>query len=55
MFGREPWLPIDLGKEEDSPPKFNHKEYLESWKKEMEGAFEVALTKSTGKKEKDRR
>ena len=54
MFGRKPRLPIDLILwSEDSPPRCNHKEYLESWKKEMEIAFEVALTKSTGRKEKD--
>ena len=54
MFGRKPRLPIDLIlRSEDSPPRCNHKEYLESWKKEMEVAFEVALTKSTGTKEKD--
>ena len=55
MFGRKPRLPIDLifRSEKDSPPRFNHKEYLETWKKEMEGAFELALTKSTGRKEKD--
>ena len=33
--------------------KTTHKEYLESWKDEMEDAFEVAITKSTGRKEKD--
>ena len=27
--------------------------YKEGWKKEMEGAFEAALTKSTGRKQKD--
>ena len=55
MFGRKPRLPIDLilRSEKDSPPRCNHKEYPETWKKEMEGAFEVALTKSTGRKEKD--
>ena len=55
MFGRKPRLPIDLilRSEKDSPPRCNHKEYLETWKKEMEGDFEVALTKSTGRKEKD--
>ena len=54
MFGRKPRLPIDLIlRSEDSPPRRNDKEYLESWKKEMEVAFEVALTKSTGTKEKD--
>ena len=54
MFGRKPRLPIDLIlRSEDSPPRCNHKEYLEGWKKEMEVAFEVALTKSTGTKEKD--
>ena len=55
MFGRKPRLSIDLilRSEKDSPPRYNHKEYLESWKKEMEGAFEVALTKSTGRKEKN--
>ena len=54
MFGRKPRLPIDLilRSEKDSRPRCNHKEYLETWKKEMEGAFEVALTKSTGRKEK---
>ena len=38
----------------DSPPRCNHIEYLESCKKKMEGAFEVALTKSTGKKRERR-
>ena len=54
MFGRKR-LPIDLilRSEKDFPPKCNHKEYLEAWKKETEGAFEVALTKSTGRKQKD--
>ena len=57
LFGRKPRLPTDLihPTEEDFSPWFNHKGYLESWKKEMEGAFEAALTKSTGRKEKDRR
>ena len=55
MFGRKLWLPIDLilRSEKDFPPRCNHKEYLETWKKETEGAFEVALTKSTGRKQKD--
>ena len=54
MFGKKPRRSINLIlRSEDSPPKFNHKEYLESWKKEVEVAFEVALTKSTGRKEKD--
>ena len=52
MLGRNPRLPIDLilRWEKDSTPRRNRKEYLESWKKEIEGAFEVALTKPTGKK-----
>ena len=50
MFGRIPRLPIDLILwSEDSPPRCN----LESWKKKMEVAFKVALTKSTGRKKKD--
>ena len=55
MFGRKPRLPTDLIPltQNDSPPRCNHKEYLESWKKEMESAFEVALTMFTGRKEKD--
>ena len=40
MFGRKPRLPIDLIlRSEDSPPRCNYKEYLESWEKEMEIAF----------------
>ena len=54
MFGRKPRLPIDLIlQSEDSPPRCNHKEYLEDWKWKLEVAFKVALTKSTGRKEKD--
>ena len=55
VFDRKPRLPIDLifRTEKDSPPRCNHKEYLERWKKEMEDTFEVALTKPTGRKEKD--
>ena len=55
MLGRKPRLPIDLilWTEKDSPPRCNHKEYLECWKKKMEDVFEVAFTKSTGRKEKD--
>ena len=54
LFGRKPRLPIDLIlQSEDSPPRCNHKEYLEDWKWKLEVAFKVALTKSTGRKEKD--
>ena len=54
MFGSKPRLPIDLIlRSEDSPPRCKQKEYLEAWKKEMEVAFEVAVTKSTGRKEKE--
>lgn len=41
-----------LPNEKDYQPRCNHKEYPESWKKDMEGAFEVELTKAKGRKEK---
>ena len=52
MFGRKPRIQIDLilRPEKDSPPRCQHKEYLESLKRKMDGVFEVALT---GRKEKD--
>ena len=54
MFGRKPKLPIDiLLQTEGDPPKGSHKEYLEKWKKEMGDAFEIALQKSTERKNKD--
>ena len=55
LFGRRPRLPIDLilQTRKDSPSRCNHSEYLERLKKDMEDAFEVPLTKSTGRKEKD--
>ena len=54
IFGRKLRPPIDLilRTEKDSPVTCNQKENLESWKKEMEGAFEVALTESTEEKRK---
>ena len=54
VFGRKLRLPIGLilRSEKDPPPRCKCKEYLDSWKKEMECGFEVALTKSTGRKER---
>ena len=48
MFGSKPRLPIDLIlRSQYSPPRCKQKKYLEGRKKEMEVAFEVAVTKST--------
>ena len=48
LFGRKPRLAKDLilRREKDSPPKYYHKKYLESWTKEMDGASEIARLKS---------
>ena len=45
-------IDLILPNEKDYLPRCNHKEYPESWKKDMEGAFEVELTKAKGRKEK---
>ena len=56
MLGRKRWLRIVLILRKEKGFYYQDvitKEQLESWKKEMEGAFEIALRKSIRRKEKD--
>ena len=54
MFSRKPRLPIDIILEtEGDHPRGNYKDYLSSWKREMEDAFQSAFAKSSERKEKD--
>ena len=50
MFGRKRRLPMDLilWTEEDSSPRFNYKEYLESWKKGIETVLKGIRMLGTG-------
>ena len=45
MFGRKPWIQIDLilRSKKGSPLRCKHKEYLKSLKRKMDDVFEVAL------------
>ena len=54
MFSRKPRLTIDLIlKAEGGHPRGNHKEYVSSWKREIEDAFQNVFAKSSERKEKD--
>ena len=54
MFGREPWLPIDLIPDKpESPVPKNHTDYLKQWKKSMSEAYKIAAKNAEQWKAKD--
>ena len=55
LFGRHPWLPVNLLLPHDTDPTQYQTLYIDMWKKELEESYNIAVERSSRRKELDKK